>query len=131
MQLQGSCRFTLRWLILFSLDGSARMKATVTSVLCCLFVCIVSAAGRTWTPTEGTAEAERDIAAHKIKFCVWGGLAPQPVGVPDRYHRLVSRYPRVMVGHGCIVSDIALEQRQREYAVAYNTRMLHYLLHER
>jgi hypothetical protein len=73
----------------------------------------------------------RHIAAHKIKFCVWGGYAPQLVGVPERYHQVVSRYPRVMVGQGCIVSDAALDQRQREYAVAYNTRMLNYVLHDR
>jgi hypothetical protein len=105
------------------------MKAAVVSALT-LLACITVATARTWTTSAGTAEAERDIAAHKIKFCVWGGYAPQPVGVPERYFHLVSRYPRVMVGQGCIVSDAALDQRQRAYAVAYNTRMLNYVLHE-
>jgi hypothetical protein len=107
------------------------MKAAVLGIALCLFACIPVATARTWTTSAATAEAERDIAADKIKFCVWGGYAPQLVGVPERYHRLVSRYPRVMVGQGCVVRDAALDQRQRAYAVAYNTRMLTYVLHER
>jgi hypothetical protein len=106
------------------------MRACVVTALT-LFACITLATARTWTISAGTGAAERDIAARKIKFCVWGGYAPQPVGVPERYYHLVGRYPRVMVGQGCIVSDAALNQRQRAYAVAYNTRMLHFLLHER
>jgi hypothetical protein len=106
------------------------MKA-IASIALSLLACITVATARTWNTSAATTDAERDIAAHKIKFCVWGGYAPQLVGVPERYRRLVNRYPRIMVGQGCIVSDATLDQRQRAYAVAYNTHMLNYVLHER
>jgi hypothetical protein len=91
-----------------------------------LFVaCSAFAEPKQWSKREAVAEADHDICSNDIKFCYWGGFAPRPVGVPDEYlNMVVAKYPKVMVGQGCIVSDEALNERQRLYAETYNTRML-------
>jgi len=81
-----------------------------------------------WSEREAAAEAQHDIRSDNIKFCYWGGYAPRPVGVPDKYFSTVAKYPKVMVGQGCVVYDGALNERQRVYAETYNTRMLAYVL---
>jgi hypothetical protein len=91
-------------------------------------VATASATPKRWSKQEAAADAEHDIDSHKIKICLWGGYAPQPVGIPDQYWRLIRGYPTRMVGQGCIVSDQALDQRQREYAETYNARVLSYIL---
>jgi hypothetical protein len=89
---------------------------------------ITDAKSKDWSEREAVAEAQHDIRSNNIKFCYWGGYAPQPVGVIDQYFSTVAKYPKVMVGQGCVVYDEALNARQRVYAETYNTRMLAYLL---
>lgn len=88
-------------------------------------------APRTWSEQEATAEVERDISPHKIKFYWHGGFASMPVGVPPQHYKLVGRYPHADGGIGCIVDDSALRGRQRRYSEIYNKRMLNYLLKRR
>src|SRR4051812_43479898 len=103
------------------------MKAVVVAMA--LFTtCSLFATANQWSKREAVVKADHDIRANDIKFCYWGGFAPRPVGVPDEYLSMVTKFPQVMVGQGCIVSDEALNLRQREYAETYNARMLAYVL---
>ena|ERR1700737_1893696 len=88
----------------------------------------VSARPREWSEREAISEVTRDIRAHRIRFYWWGGYAPSPLGVPEQYYRVAFKYPKVDGGEGCLVDDLALRQRQRVFCVAYNTRMLSYIL---
>src|SRR5438874_2028247 len=90
--------------------------------------CSEFAASKEWSRREALADAEHDIRTNTVEFCLWGGYAPRLVGVPDKYFRIVRQYPTRMVGQGCIVTDDALNERQREYAETYNARVMAYLL---
>jgi hypothetical protein len=105
-------------------------KAILVSIT--LFAAIsTDAKPKQWSKHAALAEAEHDIHTNNIRFCYWGGYVPRPVGVPDEYFRTVSKYPKRMVGQGCIVTDEALNERQRVYAEAYNVRMLAYVLEKK
>ena len=77
---------------------------------------------RRWNPATAVADARRDIAEHRIRFCFVGGYVPHPIGVPDDAFRVIARYPRIEVGdQGCIRtknSDV-----EHEYARLYNEEM--------
>ena len=103
------------------------MKALLVALVM-FAACSVFAEPKEWNRREATVDAEHDIRANSVEFCYWGGYAPRLVGVPDKYSRIARQYPKRMVGQGCVVTDSALNERQREYAETYNARVLAYLL---
>jgi hypothetical protein len=103
------------------------MKALLVT-LAIFAACSGFAAPKEWSRREALNDAERDIRTNSVEFCYWGGFAPRLVGVPDKYVRVARQYPKRMVGQGCVVTDEALNERQREYAETYNARVLAYLL---
>ena len=105
-----------------------RIVKPIVFGLALFIACSGFAEPKQWSKREAVAKADHDIHANDIRFCYWGGFAPRPVGVPDEHLSVVTKYPKVMVGQGCIVSDEPLNERQRVYAETYNTRMLAYVL---
>jgi hypothetical protein len=102
-------------------------KAIVLSIA--LFAaCSTDAKPKDWSERQAVADAEHDIRSNNVKFCYWGGYAPRPVGVPDKYVHTIAKYPKAMVGQGCLVYDEALNERQRVYAETYNAHVLAYVL---
>lgn len=76
-------------------------------------------------PANAVRDAERDIAAHKIRFCYVGGFAPYAPGVPQS--NVMKEYGRIAVGdQGCTPDNHSAENV--EYAEKYNQRMWTYLL---
>jgi hypothetical protein len=92
-----------------------------------LLISNASFAERSWNPADATRDAERDIRRGKIAFCWHGTVGVMPVGVPLS---LADRYPHINAGVSC-VTDRKLFERQGEYAVLYNKRMLAYVKSKR
>jgi hypothetical protein len=87
-------------------------------------------ARHTWDPAVAVADADRDIAAGRVRFCFIGGYASYAPGLPDQAARLVSSYPHIAVGpQGCVQSaqDLANHLVYTEYARRYNLHMWAYV----
>ena len=82
------------------------------------------AADPTWNPADAPKEAEQDIRTAHIKFYWAGSVGVGPVGVPME---VAKKYPRADAGVGCVTNDIALRQRQEEYARRYNAKIYAYV----
>src|SRR3954463_3126526 len=83
---------------------------------------VASASARTWDPRTAVADAERDIASGKVRFCYIGGYVTHAPGVPETGRENVSRYPHLAVGpQGCRLDQHAAVSA--EYAIQYNGRM--------
>jgi hypothetical protein len=96
-----------------------KAHAIVTGLMLFAFA---SASARTWDPKTAVADAERDIASGKIRFCYIGGYVSHAPGVPDRALDILSHYPRIRVGpQGCIQDEQS--PIRAEYARQYNARM--------
>lgn len=76
-----------------------------------------------WGPALAVDDAERDIAASKIRFAYRGGIAPYAPGLPaEATHEQLQSYGRRAVGsQGCIQGRH--REEQNEYARLYNMRM--------
>ena len=85
-------------------------------------ICI--AADPTWNPADAVKEAEQDIRSGHIKFYWAGSVGVGPVGVPME---VAKKYPRADAGVGCVTNDIALRERQEEYARRYNQKIYAYI----
>jgi hypothetical protein len=99
-----------------------------TAIALLLSSCLYWQDNRIWDPDTATADAERDIAQHKVRFCYIGGRAPQPPGLPRTREawETISRYPRIAVGpQGCIMNEHS--DADGKYAVRYNQRMWQFL----
>ena len=76
----------------------------------------------TWDPAVAVTDAERDIAAGRIRFCYIGGYASHAPGLPEGAFRRIGRFPRVAIGpQGCIQDEHS--PARAEYARRYNVRM--------
>lgn len=92
------------------------------ALLSCLWLC---GCATTRDPGNAIRDAERDIAAHNIRFCYIGGWAPYAPGVPQS--NVIMQYGRIAVGdQGCIQDRHSSDNA--EYAEKYNQRMWKYLL---
>ena len=79
-----------------------------------------------WDPATAVADARRDIAHHRIRFCYIGGYVPHPIGTPDSSYGIISRYPRIEVGdQGCNLAQHSDDEH--EYARLYNEEMWRYV----
>jgi len=79
-----------------------------------------------WNPASAVAEAERDIAAGRIRFAYIGGYVSHAPGLPSDPATLKMlegyRYRRLEVGpQGCIQDEHSFERA--EYARRYNQVM--------
>ena len=92
--------------------------------------CLTYQNGRIWNPAMAVANAERDIAQKKVRFCYIGGYATHAPGLPDGAFAQISRYPRIAVGpQGCILNEHS--PAGADYAVRYNARMWQFLIRKR
>ena len=82
------------------------------------------AADPTWNPADAAKEAEQDIRSGHIKFYWAGSVGVGPVGVPMD---VAKKYPRADAGVGCVTNDVALRERQEEYARRYNAKIYAYV----
>ena len=85
------------------------------------------AADPTWNPVDAAKEAEQDIRSGHIKFYWAGSVGVGPVGVPMD---VAKKYPRADAGVGCVTNDVALRERQEEYARRYNAKIYAYVTHK-
>ena len=85
------------------------------------------AADPTWNPADAAKEAEQDIRSGHIKFYWAGSVGVGPVGVPMD---VAKKYPRADAGVGCVTNDVALRERQEEYARRYNAKIYAYVTHK-
>src|SRR4051794_28918518 len=88
----------------------------------CLCSCAHVGALQTWSPSRAATDAERDIAAHHIRFAYIGGRASYARGLPDAAFSVVRRYPHLPVGPQGCDQDGSFDVRA-EYARRYNIRM--------
>jgi hypothetical protein len=97
-------------------------------ILRVLFIVLLSghcmAADPTWNPADAAKEAEQDIRSGHLKFYWAGSVGVGPVGVPMD---VAKKYPRVDAGVGCVTNDVALRERQEEYARRYNAKIYAYV----
>ena len=82
------------------------------------------AANPTWNPADAAKDAEQDIRSGHIKFYWAGSIASRPVGVPIE---VAKKYPKANAGIGCVTNDVALRERQEEYALRYNEKIYAYV----
>jgi hypothetical protein len=78
------------------------------------------AAEPSWNPRDAANDAAKDIKAQHVQFYWSGSIAVFPVGVRTEFAK---QYPRADAGVGCVVSDIALREKQEKYACLYNEKM--------
>ena len=71
------------------------------------------------------ADARADIAASRPRIAFTGGIGSWPVGVSEKYFKVVEPYPRVPLPTGCTSSWL---REAAIYAEAYNKEILHYLI---
>jgi len=70
-------------------------------------------------------DARADIATRRLRIAFTGSIASWPVGVPEKYFKMVEPYPRVPLPTGCTSSWL---REARIYAEAYNQEILPYLI---
>ena len=92
----------------------------------CWCGCAYVGALQTWNPARADHNAERDIAAHNIRFAYVGGRAPRAPGLPEGSYATLSRYPRLEVGPQGCDQDAGCDVRD-DYARRYNARMWRYV----
>ena len=106
----------------------------MTKRLALIAICGLSLAdcARRWNPSKAVADADRDIAAHRISFCLIGGFVPTVPGVPegDAAFRIVSSSRQIPVGPQGCKQDDTIESRY-EYARRYNERMWQHVSSQR
>jgi len=84
-------------------------------------------ARRTWVPAVAVTDAERDIAAGRIRFCYIGGYVSHAPGLPEKGYAVAKDYPRIAVGpQGCTRDEHY--ETDAEYSTRYNKRMWHFLM---
>jgi hypothetical protein len=94
--------------------------------LASLSCCAQIGALHTWNPAQARGDAERDIAAGRIRFAYIGGRASYPPGLPSGSGDIVRQYPRLAVGPQGCEQDSGFDIRA-EYARRYNARMWTYV----
>ena len=92
----------------------------VASLSLCGCACV--GALQTWTPGRAASDAERDIAANKIRFAYVGGYASLAPCLPEGSFAVIRRYARLYVGDQSCFQDDGSAVRG-EYACRYNERM--------
>src|SRR5689334_22489699 len=101
---------------------TARVSVFVVLLAAAFAGSTLSAKEKRWNPATAVADAQRDIANHRIGFCFIGGYVPHAIGAPDGSYTTVSRYPRIEVGNqGCIMTEHS--DTEHEYARLYNEEM--------
>ena len=100
------------------------MKSSAVIVI--LLVTAVAALAHDWSAAAGRAQAERDIAAGRIRIC-WGGtIGNGPCGIQygTRELSVAMRLPKWQLPTGCTVPDAVPAS---EFGAAYNRVMLAYV----
>jgi hypothetical protein len=104
-------------------------RVLVSAVVSLSLFAISAEAGRQWNPSTAANDAERDIAAQRIRFAYIGGYASHAPGLPkdgQTWLYVLRRYPRLEVGpQGCDQDDLL--PRRSEYARRYNQQMWSYV----
>ena len=102
-------------------------RLLVSSVIGCFAGCAYIGALQTWNPARAADDAERDIAAHKIRFAYIGGRASYPPGLPEEASsEIIRQYPILPVGEQGCEQDEGYDTR-KEYATRYNIRTWQYV----
>jgi hypothetical protein len=101
------------------------MKLLVIGAI--LTVAISSALARSWDPRDAVADARRDFAAGKIRFCYIGGLTPYAPGIPEQLRERIRHYPAVWVGPKDCTTVSKDPEAEKQYASRYNAEMWRYL----
>jgi hypothetical protein len=99
----------------------SRTRLMLPSILC-FCSCAYVGALQEWNPSRAANDADRDIAAGRIRFAYIGGRASHAPGLPEGSYRIVSRYPRLLVGPQGCNHDNGTDIRA-DYARRYNVRM--------
>jgi len=84
---------------------------------------------RRWNPSTAEGDADRDIRAHKIRFCYIGGFVRSAPGIPEGEdpQRIYTHYGHIAVGPQDCVQDGKTLPARWEYARRYNSRMWTYV----
>ena len=102
-------------------------RCLVIAMLAVLAGCTQLTALQTWNPDRARSDAERDIAAGRIRFAYVGGRAAYPPGnLPEHSGKVVRRYPILEVGDLGCEQDEGFDIREK-YAARYNETMWQYV----
>ena len=106
------------------------IQRVISTGLALALIACVSA--RTWDPSTAVADADRDIAAGRIRFAYIGGYVSHAPGLPEGPATLktLERYRHLDVGpQGCILDEHSAARAQ--YARRYNQVMWRYVSKQR
>ena len=104
-------------------------RALVIAVASISMLGAIRAEARQWDSSSAVADAERDIAAGRIRFAYIGGVASHAPGLPSdgrTWLVVLRRYPHLKVGPQGCDQDEHFPQRA-EYARRYNQRIWSYV----
>jgi hypothetical protein len=105
---------------------------TATLLLVIATGCVSPSRSKVWNSASAAADAQRDLAAGRVRFAYVGGYVSRAPGVPEdpATLALLERYHRLEVGpQGCIQDEHRFERA--EYARRYNRVMWSYLFKQR
>lgn len=104
------------------------MPRLLISIACAVLCAspVALRAEQTWNPATAVADADRDIALHKIRFCYVGGIVSHAPGLPPKGYAVAADYPQIAVGPQSCIQHHRQFETNTEYASRYNARMWHF-----